>query len=196
MWEDGQLPGAHPHLQQPRVDVHQCRAPGAAEQPGIDRIVEIQQQVRPSQHAFGLRPRATNELERTGISLPRPLAPVQQRPAAQPESLHSRQEGVKQLRFQLGIAQRPELFQPVDLTAQPAQRLRVLHVDPEVAAAVWEVGHLVDGDHDRAHRARSGTAGWGEGRSRKPIRRMVMSQIAWRTRRSHSVCSSTSRSAA
>src|SRR5439155_23899050 len=42
-----ELTGAHPRLQQTRVDVHQGGPAEAGQQLGIDRVVEVQEQVGP-----------------------------------------------------------------------------------------------------------------------------------------------------
>ena len=184
----GELTGADPELQQPWIDVDERRAPGAGEEPGVHRVVEVQNEIRPAQHVFGFRPAASNEV-RTGA--------VQERPALEPEPFHPLHERREHRGTPLGIAGRAELLQPIDLTPQAAQAQGVLQVNPEMAAAVGETGDLVDRHHHRAHAAPSGAATGtaSPGRSRKPMSWISRARMPSRTRASHSVRTSTSRSA-
>src|SRR5438093_405764 len=156
VWGHGELAGADPKLEQSRVDVHECRAPDAREQSSVDRVVKVQQQVRASKNRLGLGPRVSDEakgtrLLRAVMALPLALARVKERLTFEAESLHLVQEDREQVGLLLSIADGPELLQPVDVAPKPPQRLRVLHVDPEVTAAIREVGDLVNRDHD-SHR--------------------------------------------
>src|SRR5262245_53611990 len=44
------------------------------------------------------------------------------------------------------IAAAVESFQPIDLTSQSAQSLRILHVDPEVASDIDRIHEVARGD--------------------------------------------------
>src|SRR5207247_8850974 len=94
-------------------------------------------------------------------------------------------------------AGRADLLQPIDVTPQTAQPQRVLQVHPEVTAALGETGDFVDRHHHRAHAAPSGAAAGtaSAGRSRKPMSWISRARMPARTRASHSVLRSTSRSA-
>src|SRR2546430_4418837 len=86
-------------------------------------------------------------------------------------------------------------LQPIHVAAQPAQPLGVLHVHPEVTAPVREVRDLVDRDHgDHAAPSETGAAAESAARSRNPARRMPRSASAGRTRGSHRVRTSATRS--
>src|SRR6266487_1901734 len=230
---DGELSRTHPVLKQPRVDIHQRRAPCAREQSRVDRVVEVQQQVRPSHHGLSLRPCAAYEAEGGGASFLIRVERVEQRLPLEPEALHPLEEARKYICFARWIRRWLEVLEPIDLASEAAQRLDVLHVHPEVAAALREVGDPVDGDHHGDHLAAFPTPGvpfprsptpwasipwslmpgaatlasacpWSlaavavasDDISRKPMRRIPFSRIAWRTWVSHSVRSSSSRSAA
>ena len=117
----GELAGADPELQQPRIDVHECRAAGAGEQPRVDRIVKIQDQIGPSQHRLGLGLRATDEARRRGTVIPVAGHRVEERLALEPVPFHPLEEGREHGVPALGIAGGAELFQPVNLTAQASQ---------------------------------------------------------------------------
>src|SRR5205814_2811196 len=154
-----------------------------------------QKQIRSSENRLGFRPRASNKADRADVSLPRAVEGVEQRLSLEPKSLHPLEEDGKNAGILLGIADRSELLQPVDLAPQAEEPLDVLHVHPNVPAAVREVGDLVNGDH-RSHFASSATEVQvaSADKSRKPMRRISLSRSAWCTRWSHSVRSSSSRS--
>jgi hypothetical protein len=86
MREHIELSRANPVLEEPGVDVHERRALDAGEQSGVDRIVKIQQQVRPSQHRFGLGPAASDEAEGADATFLRPVERIEERPPLEPES--------------------------------------------------------------------------------------------------------------
>ncbi|NUR56743.1 MAG: hypothetical protein HOQ29_20060 [Acidobacteria bacterium] len=162
-----QLSGAHPELKQAGVDVDERAASGAAEQPGIDRVVKVQQQIGAPQERFGLGSLVADE---TDVAAVLAVDRVEQRLALETEPLHALEEGREDGGVAFPIADRLELFQPVHVAAQTPQSLDVLHVHPEVTAAVRKVRDLVYGDHRGVHRARSASAPrTSAGRSWKPI---------------------------
>ena len=192
----GELAGADPELQQPRVDVHERGAPGAREQARVDRVMKVQHQIGASQQRLRLGPRLSDEAWGRVAASRVAVERVQQRLTLEPESLHPLQEGREHLGRPRGIAGRAQLLQPVDVAPQALQAQGVLQVHPEVAATVGEAGDLVDRQDDRAHVAPPGAAAAAAstGRSRKLIRRISRSRMPCRTRASHNVRTSTSRS--
>ncbi len=151
--------------------------------------MEVQQHVRPAQHGLGLAPRAADE---AWIA----VQGVEQRPALEPELLHPLQEGRDHVGLPVGIAGGAQLLEPVDVAPQAAEPQGVLQVHPEVATAVGEAGDLVDRDDGRGHVASAVTvaAVARAGRSWNPINWIRRWRTACRTRVSHSVRSSSSRS--
>ena len=75
----------------------------------------------------------------------------EQRLSLETESLHSVEERREDMRFALRIIDGLELLQPVHLASETPQPLDVLHVHPEMAAAVREVRNLIDGNDGRDH---------------------------------------------
>src|SRR5437762_9638104 len=120
---------------------------------------------------------------------------VQQRAALEPELLHPVLERRDEVRPPVRITDRTELLQPVDLAAQLPQPQSVLQIHPEMPAAVRETGDLVHRQDDSGHGASLITAATRCDTSRNPISAIPRSWIARRTRGSHSVRSSISRSA-
>jgi hypothetical protein len=115
--EHGELAGAYPKLQQPRVDIHQCAAPNAGEQSGIDRVVKVQQEIRPPQNRLGFGPRAADEMEGTRTSVSSAVERVKESFSFEPESLHPLEEGRDHVGLPFRIGGGSELLQPVDLAA-------------------------------------------------------------------------------
>src|SRR5207245_9260071 len=71
---------------------------------------------------------------------------------AQPEPLHSRAERIEQGLIERLITAAAETFQPVNVAAQLAQTLRVLHIDPEVPAAFREIHDIKWRDYHAWHK--------------------------------------------
>src|SRR5438093_13498096 len=111
--------------------------------------MEVQQQVRAVKDCFRIVLPSAEVLPGRSPGASRAAAEVEDDSAAQPESFHPLEERSESDFIRLGVACAAEIFQPVNLTAQLAQTLHVLQIDPAVPAPFGEV-HDVKRRNDHA----------------------------------------------
>ena len=142
---DPQLAGAHPELEEAGIDIHERGPLEAREQIGIDRMIEIQQQIGVAENRPRCRLRHPGVLQRAGAG----LLKAEDDLLAQAVSLQAPDKAVQMSGITLAIARGMEPFEPVDIAADAEQRLRVLHVHPEMTTQVRGVHDVVRRNHDR-----------------------------------------------
>ena len=151
MPRNGELSPADPKLQQSRIDIDQGRASKAGQQSGVDRVMEVQQEVRLRKRCFGLGlsdAEICGRRKRGDVAL---LAHVENELSAQAESLHPCSEGGQRSGVPFLIVAAAEALHPIHVATQLAQPLGILQVDAEVSAALGEVRNVVGRDDDGGH---------------------------------------------
>ena len=91
---DGQLLPADPKLEQPRIDIHQCRSFEASKEARFGRIMEIQEQVGVAKNSFGLFLADSNIFQAVSIRTTTGSL-VKNHLFAQTISVHSSEEGAQ-----------------------------------------------------------------------------------------------------
>ena len=186
MWRDLELAARDPLLQQPGIDVEQRGAAEAAQHLARHRVVQVQQQVGVAYRPLGAVGVRCHPLDGTADA-----ELVEEQPVVHASRREPPGEDLDPARVFRSVAPVAQTLEPPHVTARLAQALDVLHVGPEVTAALEEARHVVRrDDHPRgAHGVLPASAA-------KPINSIDRDSIARRTRGSHSVRSSSSRSAA
>lgn len=151
MRRNDELSPADPKLEQSRIDVDQGRASKAGQQSGVDRVVEVQQEVRLRKRCFGLSLGHVDMCGGLKGDDSTPLAHVENEFAAEPESVHPCSERCQRSGVPLFIVAAAEVFHPVHVATQLAQALGILHIDGEVSAAFGEVRNTVRRNDDGGH---------------------------------------------
>ena len=139
----GELSATGPELEQPRIDVHQRRAPEACQQARIDRVVEVQQQVGALVQRFGFVA-AHDQVFRgpRGREVILAIREIQGELATEPVGLRPRTKRCQRRRLPFRLALGAKAFQPIHVAPELAEAQDVLQVDPGVSAAVREVGDI------------------------------------------------------
>ena len=129
---DAQLSGADPELEQARIDVHQGGTAEACEELLIDAVVEIQEEVGGTEDppCVGFGQPGVLEGRRAR------LLETDDRLAAKTVVIEPPDEAVETVAIPFAVAGRIVALEPVHVAADAAERLRVLHVHPEMPAQI------------------------------------------------------------
>src|SRR5207249_8599461 len=132
MSRDNQLAPRDPELEQARIDIHERGSSKTCEQSGANRVVEVQQQVRPLED--GLRLLAVRiDVDRRQLGGRRlGIRSEDEEFGAQTVSLHPLAELGQRRGLSIGPARGSKAFQPVDVAIELTEPEDVLEVDPEM----------------------------------------------------------------
>jgi hypothetical protein len=155
MLRNKELSGGYPELKQARINIYQRGAPEARKQSGIDCVLEVQKEIRsPKNRVCMFR------CDADVLALVEPVIPlfillfaacIQDSLSAHPVSLHSLEERPQHVGILVLITAAAETLQPIDITSQPAQSLRVLHVDQEVPPYINGIHDVAGRDNNSGH---------------------------------------------
>src|SRR5437879_2666756 len=104
--------------------------------------MKIEQQVRSLKNRLGLRRAGAKIASGRSGAIIRLWAVIQDGLSAQPEPSHSIEKRTKPLPIRLRISAAAEALQPINFATHLLQPLHVLHVNPEMPAALGKVGHV------------------------------------------------------